>query len=90
MAWYTVSFSFLGSVEAFRSLIMAWKCLFPDANEYHYHPLKYRPLDTCYGYYKTESFHHFRGLSKLLFLSVDVVTCSVCVTIEGLLDNWIY
>lgn len=59
-------------------------------NECHYHNLRYRPLDTCYGYYKTESFHHFRCLSKLLFLSVDIILCGVCVTVEGGLDIWIY
>jgi hypothetical protein len=31
-----------------------------------------RSIETCYGRYKTESFHLFKGLPKFLFLS----TCS--------------
>jgi hypothetical protein len=38
-----------------------------------------RPIETCYRYYKTESFQHFRGFQNFFFLSVDTLTPHVSV-----------
>jgi hypothetical protein len=46
------------------------------------------PIETCYGCYKTKSFHHFQGLQNVFFLlkyilelchsCLILAACSVC------------
>jgi hypothetical protein len=46
------------------------------------------PLDTCSGCFATESVCHFRGLSKHLFLLVDILKFIFTIQAEVILSVW--